>query len=442
MEEIVKKEKLNTINFLYIASMVMFFLAWNGVRLSVLSDGGVYFNLWFSPVAYYSIGALVCYILGIIKIKKYNNKKEEIENYKYKINHFFGFFNFCLVVPLDFGLLFMVLTSSNYNVDYLSIIIFTFVTLFFLISFVLRSTIFKRIDEMGLRCFDINSFLYFFYATIMLSIKYLNIEINEGILLILILINFIITNISVYYPIKAMVYANEMVEYNPFTTVYRFVRRIIDMKIFFFMGLIFTILIGLFYLIGGAYSQSDGLINIYFIIALFYFGQVALKYFTFIWKKKSDESLKSEEEKFNTRCKITIFGASVTLLLTILLGALLVYLFNDSVSKQNQIWFILIQAGFVSFRIVFLILDIIKANKKGNPFEIFVAEASLLSMSVMIFSIVLSVTQSFGFNYFHKGVAIVMVFTILSSGVFISIHSFVLGMLGIKGRLKNKKVEE
>ena len=447
VEEIIsKKEKLNKIDFLYIASLVLFVLAFLAIRSPIVDikyDDNLWLSdLWFSAISLYSLGSIICYILGMIKIKKYNNSKSNDSEMKYKITHFFGFFNFLLILPLDFGLLFMIMTSMLFPAQWSSILLFGFITLFFLVSFILRKTILKKDDQLGLVAFDANSFLYYFYATIMMILNYLNVEINQMWMIILIIINFIITNFSVYYPIKAMVYAKEKKEYNPITTVYKFVRRLIDMKVFFFIGLIFTALLGFFYWIGGYYSSTDSLLNIYFIIALFYFGLSIVKFFTYFWKKKIDNSDNKEEDKFKSICKITIFDSITILLLTGLLGVLLVYIFNDSLNKANQSWFIFIQGGFVGLRVGYLITDIIRANKRKSPFDICVAEGSLLSTSVMVFSIILSINLFFGFNNIHKMISLVLVYIILSSGILTSIHCFILGYLGLKGKLKRNGSNE
>lgn len=449
MEEdiVVKKEKLNKIDFLYIASMVLFALAFLAIRSPIVDikydDNVLLSDVWFSAISLYSLGGIICYILGLIKIRKYNNNpKLNDPEMKYKIIHFFGFFNFLLILPLDFGLLFMIMTSMLFKAQWSSILLFGLITLFFLVSFILRSTLLKKEDQLGLRSFDANSFLYYFYATIMMILNVCQVEINEMWMAILIVINFIITNFSVYYPIKAMVYAKERKEFNPVITVYKFVRRLIDMRVFFFIGLLFTLLLGGFYWIGGYYSITDSLLNIYFIIALFYFGVAIVKFFTYFWKRKIEKGNHKEEEKFKSLCKITIFDSITTLILTGLLGVLLVYIFNDSLNKANQSWFIFIQGGFVGLRVVFLIMDIIRANKKKSPFDICVAEGSLLSTSVMVFSIVISINLYFGFNSIHKIISLVLVFIILSSGVGTSVHCFILGLLGLKGKLEIKEKED
>ena len=58
-------------------------------------------------------------------------------------------------------------------------------------------------------------------------------------------------------------------KYNPVTTVYKFVIGLVRKKVFFFIGLIFTILIGLFYWLGGLYALKDSLFNIFFVILFF-----------------------------------------------------------------------------------------------------------------------------------------------------------------------------
>ena len=55
------------------------------------------------------------------------------------------------------------------------------------------------------------------------------------------------------------------------------------------------------------------------------------------------------------------------------------------------------------------------------------------------FSIVLSLNLYFGFNYIHKIVSLVLVFIILSSGIAVSAHTFILGILGLKGKIKERE---
>lgn len=447
MENICKKEKLHKIDFLYISSMVLFFIGWGALRSPILNlkydQDSLYMDLWFMAISTYSFGALLCYFIGIFKIKKYNsNEKVNIQDYKYKINHYYGLFNFLLIFPLDFGLLFMMQTYDLCPAHYSSILLYLGLAIIFLIFFILRSTKFKRIEHMGLRSFDLNAFLYYLYAAFMLTLNVLGIKMDIVWMKVVIFINFIITNFSVYYPVKAMVYAKDKEEYNPIKTVYKFVRRMIDKRIFFFVGLAFTILLGLFYWIGGVSTVNDQILNIYFIIALFYFGLATLRFFNYFWKKKIDKNNIEEDHKFKSLCKISIYNSIVTLVLTILLGGLLIYIFNDSLKKENQSWFIFVQAGFVGFRMVFLIMDIIKANKCQNPYDIAIAEGSALSTSVMVFSIILSLNLYFGFNEYHKWLSIILVFIILTSGLFITIHELTLGILGLKGKLKVKREEE
>lgn len=437
-----EKEKLHRIDFLYIASMVLFFLGWGALRSPILNmnynQDSLYMDLWFMAISSYSFGALLCYFIGIFKIKRYNNSNLVIEDYKYKINHYYGLFNFLLIFFLDFGLLFMMLTYDLCPAHYSSILLYLALAIIFLLFFILRSTKLKKVDQMGLRSFDFNAFLYYLYAAFMLTLNVFGIKMDMLWMGLVILINFTITNFSVYYPVKAMVYAKDKEEYNPVKTVYKFVRRMIDKKIFFFIGLAFTILLGAFYWLGGVYSVNDQFFNIYFIIALFYFGLAALRFFNSFWKKKIDLS---GDNKLKSLSKVAIYNSITTLVLTILLGGLLIYIFNDSLKKESQSWFIFVQAGFVGFRMVFLIMDIIKANKCQNPYDISIAEGSALSTSVMVFSIILSMNLYFGFNEYHKWLSIILVFIILTSGLYITIHEFTIGILGLKGKLKVKEEE-
>ena len=95
MEEdiVVKKEKLNKIDFLYIASMVLFALAFLAIRSPIVDikydDNVLLSDVWFSAISLYSLGGIICYILGLIKIRKYNNNpKLNDPEMKYKIIHF------------------------------------------------------------------------------------------------------------------------------------------------------------------------------------------------------------------------------------------------------------------------------------------------------------------------------------------------------------------
>ena len=60
----------------------------------------------------------------------------------------------------------------------------------------------------------------------------------------------------------------------------------------------------------------------------------------------------------------------------------------------------------------------------------------------MVFSIVISINLYFGFNSIHKIISLVLVFIILSSGVGTSVHCFILGLLGFKGKLEIKEKED
>ena len=192
-----------------------------------------------------------------------------------------------------------------------------------------------------------NSFIYFSYATFMLLLNVLNVDMSTHWVIILVGINFIITHFTVYYPVKAMQFAIDKKKYNPVTTVYKFVIGLVRKKVFFFIGLIFTILIGLFYWLGGLYALKDGLFNIFFVIALFYFSLAIVRFFTFLWNKKI--SGLEDSIRFRSQCKITIFNSISILILTILLGGLLFYIFNDSLSKESQNWFIFIQTIILNF---------------------------------------------------------------------------------------------
>ena len=234
-----------------------------------------------------------------------------------------------------------------------------------------------------------------------------------------------------------MQFAIDKKKYNPVMTVYKFVIGLVRKKVFFFIGLIFTILIGLFYWLGGLYALKDGLFNIFFVIALFYFSLAIVRFFTFLWNKKI--SGLEDSIRFRSQCKITIFNSISILILTILLGGLLFYIFNDSLSKESQNWFIFIQTIFLALRMIFLYMDVKIANQSKNPYNIAIAEGGVISTSVMLFSIVLSLNLYFGFNYIHKIVSLILVFIILSSGLAVSVHTFVLGILGLKGKIKERE---
>ena len=435
--EVEKKNNVCIIDFLYITSMVMFFLAILALRSPILykdfNQDNQFNDIWFISITLYAFGSFLCYFIGIFKRKKYAS----MEDGKYAINHYYGFFNFLLILPLDFGLLFMIGTNTLFPANFISVILYGFISLFFLISFILRSTLRKRTETIGLRSFDMNSFIYFSYATFMLLLNVLNVDMSTHWVIILVGINFIITHFTVYYPVKAMQFAIDKKKYNPVTTVYKFVIGLVRKKVFFFIGLIFTILIGLFYWLGGLYALKDGLLNIFFVIALFYFSLAIVRFFTFLWNKKI--SGLEDSIRFRGQCKITIFNSISILILTILLGGLLFYIFNDSLSKESQNWFIFIQTIFLALRMFFLYMDVKIANQSKNPYNIAIAEGGVISTSVMLFSIVLSLNLYFGFNYIHKIVSLILVFIILSSGIAVSVHTFVLGILGLKGKIKEKE---
>ena len=436
-KEVEKKKNVSIIDFLYITSMVMFFIAILALRSPILykdfNQNNQFNDVWFIAITLYAFGSLLCYFIGIFKRKKYASMEDGI----YAINHYYGLFNFLLILPLDFGLLFMIGTNTLFPANYISVILYGVISLFFLISFILRSTLRKRIETIGLRSFDMNSFIYFSYATLMLLLNVLDVDMTTHWVIILVGLNFIITHFTVYYPVKAMVFALDKRKYNPVTTVYKFVMRLVRKKIFFFIGLIFTILIGFFYWIGGLYAIKDSLFNIFFIIALFYFSLAIVRFITFLWNKKI--SGLEDSIRFKGQCKITIFNSISILILTILLGGLLFYIFNDSLSKDSQNWFIFIQTIFLALRMIFLFMDVKKANQSKNPYNIAQAEGGVISTSVMLFSIVLSLNLYFGFNYIHKIVSLVLVFIILSSGIAVSAHTFILGILGLKGKIKERE---
>ena len=436
-KEVEKKKNVSIIDFLYITSMVMFFIAILALRSPILykdfNQNNQFNDVWFIAITLYAFGSLLCYFIGIFKRKKYASMEDGI----YAINHYYGLFNFLLILPLDLGLLFMIGTNTLFPANYISVILYGVISLFFLISFILRSTLLKRIETVGLRSFDMNSFIYFSYATLMLLLNVLDVDMTTHWVIILVGLNFIITHFTVYYPVKAMVFALDKRKYNPVTTVYKFVMRLVRKKIFFFIGLIFTILIGFFYWIGGLYAIKDSLFNIFFIIALFYFSLAIVRFITFLWNKKI--SGLEDSIRFKGQCKITIFNSISILILTILLGGLLFYIFNDSLSKESQNWFIFIQTIFLALRMIFLFMDVKKANQSKNPYNIAKAEGGVISTSVMLFSIVLSLNLYFGFNYIHKIVSLVLVFIILSSGIAVSAHTFILGILGLKGKIKERE---
>ena len=436
-KEVEKKKNVSIIDFLYITSMVMFFIAILALRSPILykdfNQNNQFNDVWFIAITLYAFGSLLCYFIGIFKRKKYASMEDGI----YAINHYYGLFNFLLILPLDFGLLFMIGTNTLFPANYISVILYGVISLFFLISLILRSTLLKRIETIGLRSFDMNSFIYFSYATLMLLLNVLDVDMTTHWVIILVGLNFIITHFTVYYPVKAMVFAFDKRKYNPVTTVYKFVMRLVKKKIFFFIGLIFTILIGFFYWIGGLYAIKDSLFNIFFIIALFYFSLAIVRFITFLWNKKI--SGLEDSIRFKGQCKITIFNSISILILTILLGGLLFYIFNDSLSKESQNWFIFIQTIFLALRMIFLFMDVKKANQSKNPYNIAKAEGGVISTSVMLFSIVLSLNLYFGFNYIHKIVSLVLVFIILSSGIAVSAHTFILGILGLKGKIKERE---
>ncbi|MBQ2472405.1 MAG: hypothetical protein II508_07380 [Acholeplasmatales bacterium] len=436
-KEVEKKKNVSIIDFLYITSMVMFFIAILALRSPILykdfNQNNQFNDVWFIAITLYAFGSLLCYFIGIFKRKKYASMEDGI----YAINHYYGLFNFLLILPLDFGLLFMIGTNTLFPANYISVILYGVISLFFLVSLILRSTLRKRIETIGLRSFDMNSFIYFSYATLMLLLNVLDVDMTTHWVIILVGLNFIITHFTVYYPVKAMVFALDKRKYNPVTTVYKFVMRLVRKKIFFFIGLIFTILIGFFYWIGGLYAIKDSLFNIFFIIALFYFSLAIVRFITFLWNKKI--SGLEDSIRFKGQCKITIFNSISILILTILLGGLLFYIFNDSLSKERQNWFIFIQTIFLALRMIFLFMDVKKANQSKNPYNIAKAEGGVISTSVMLFSIVLSLNLYFGFNYIHKIVSLVLVFIILSSGIAVSAHTFILGILGLKGKIKERE---
>ena len=113
-----EKKQLNKPDAMYIVSMVLFAVAayfssgptYHGSY--TVNDVTYYGNYWFITIGVYALIGFLCYLLGFIKIKRYNNSSTIISNYEYRINSFYGFFNLMMILPLNFGLLFMILTND------------------------------------------------------------------------------------------------------------------------------------------------------------------------------------------------------------------------------------------------------------------------------------------------------------------------------------------
>lgn len=428
--EIKEKKKLNKPDALYIIGMVLFGLAAYFSSIpsssgSITIDGVTYYgNYWFITIGVYGLLGFLCYLLGFIKIKRYNNKDIVVENYEYKINFFYGFFNLMMILPLNFGLLFMILTNDV--TGYASIqmvIVYFFIAIFFLVDFIIRKTKIKTVETFGITCFDVNSFIFFGYGFLMLLLNYLGIKMNWTLLIMLILLNIVIVHITSYYPAKAIVYGIYYETYNPIQTIYLFIRKLIDRKIFFYIGLFFTSMIGLFYL---NLSNNQGKINlILFMIAMFYFGEALLRFFGSYWNQKIEESHETEKEKMKSDNKIMLFYSVCNFVLTLLLIAMFIFIFYDKVDKEVSLLFLLFQGNFISVRIMFTIIDLIKSHRHGNQYTLASALNGILYTMVLVYSFLLSLLTYFGFGDYLFLFSIIYGGINVHSGFLISVYMFI-----------------
>ena len=442
MEHLVK-EKLNKPNFLYIASLVFlglgFFLTIGPMKNGSYEYQGVtlYGNYMFSTIGLYALVAFLCYLLGIFKIKRYNNSKKTISDYKYEINNWYGLFNLLIILPLNFGLLIMIITNDlTTYATLIEVIGYSVITVFFLVSFILRKTLIKSEQDMGLLSFDANSVLYFGYAYIMVLLNYLGIKIDFTILIILFIINIFIVHISAYYPAKAMVYAIKHEEYNPIKTIYIFVRMLINKKVFFFIGLLFTLGLGFIYYWAANLNFNPS--YILFFISMYYVGVALTRFFSYLWNERIERSVSNIEKKTKSLYKIMLFNSITTFIFTLLLASLFIFIFTDTINKEVSGWFILIQSNFVALRILMTIFDIIRNHKEANPYRLSEALIGLLYTLVLIYSFLLSLFMYFGLKDVLFVFSFILIISNISTGMSISGYMLVRSILGLKGIIKRK----
>lgn len=439
-----EKKQLNRPDAMYIVSMVLFAVAayfssgptYHGSY--TVNDVTYYGNYWFITIGVYALIGFLCYLLGFIKIKRYNNSSTIISNYEYRINSFYGFFNLMMILPLNFGLLFMILTNDVEGyATLMDVFVYFSIAIFFLVDFILRKTILKKKEFLGVCCFDMNSFIYFGYAFLMLLLNYLGIKVDQIVLGALFVINLIIVHVSAYYPAKAIVYATYYEEYNPIQTIYLFIRKLIDRKIFFYIGLAFTSMIGVFYL---TFATEGNRINlILFMISMFYFGVAILRFFGSFWNQKIEESNETQEEKYKSQNKIMLFYSIATFILTILLSSMFIFTFYDKIDKNVSIIFLLFQGNFVSVRIMFTIMDLIKAHRRGNPYTLAAALNGVLYTMVLIYSFLLSLFIYFGFGDYLFLFSIIFIAINLHSSLLIAVYMLFRYIIVKKGVLKRKE---
>lgn len=442
-----EKKKLNKPDVLYIIAMVIFILSayfssGPTIHGSITVNGITYYgNYWFMTIGGYGLLGFICYLIGFIKIKKYINSNKNVEDYEYKINSFYGFFNLLMILPLNFGLLFMILTNDVIGYASLfDVIAYLLIMLFFLVDYILRKKVIKKKEAVGLYCFDINSIIYFGYAFLILLLNYLGIKVDMLVLGILFIINIVIVHLSAYYPAKAIVYAIYHEEYGPIQTIYLFVRKLIDRKVFFYIGLVFTSIIGVFYL---NLSYEGNRINILlYMISMFYFGVAIIRFFSSFWNERIERSNSSDEEKYKSQNNLMLFYSIATLVLTFLLGAMFVFVFFDKVDKNVSLIFLLFQGNFVSVRIMFTIMDIIKAHRRGNPYILAVALNGVLYTMVLIYSFLLSLFVYFGFGDYLFLFSIIFIAVDLHSSLILAIYMLFRFIIVKKGVLKQRKQKD
>ena len=450
------KEKIHNIDILFIISLFLFGIG-SLVCIRpiiygdlIINDGkNTIGNFMFITIMLYCVSSFACYLIGMFKEIGYNLSSEVIKDHKYRVNHYYGMWNLIMIFPLSFGMLFMIMTNNiNYG-DFYTLSFFILCSIFFLISLILRSTILKKEYNMGVRCFDVNNLIFFSYGSLMILLNILKIrveDINNSSLfdsitfISLVILNFILTHFMVYYPSKAIVYSFYKEEYNPIKTIYKFIKLLMMRHIFFFIGLSFTTILGTIYMILG-YKDLTNINHIYVFISWFYLGMVSLRLITFIWSLNIKYSKSSDIDKMHALYKVMLTNSIITFFLTLFLSSLLFVIYNDKIN-QSASWLVFIQGGFVSFRFIILLTDVIKSRKTNNPYDIMLAGEGILTTLVMIYSFVITILVFFGFINIIPIVSIVIVILLIVISLLLNIDMLIRSIKGLKNKNNIDIIEE
>jgi hypothetical protein len=318
-------------------------------------------------------GIVMMAVCGKYKRSHPNNPK--MVNLIYAISFIVSFFT--IILPMGFSALDV---ADKKEYDILGCVIFFISSLYNLFAFYFRIKTLKN-EDFGVMTLDLFSFLVYLFSLITFILKILpgsNTDISYIYLIITYVFLFGLLLIYAYMAILLIAKSFHSEHVGPVKAVLIFSKIMKEKSIFFILGLIGTIAIGIIYVL--QYNTS----KLFLGLGIFYLSMATLKIINFIYEKHNKKY--DKQRRIRKGYKIFVIDSIFVIIFSLGLCSLLQLMIESKKAGTLFNLFVAAQLTIFIVRIIMNIMNYIKSKAARYPYYLIMSDFGLVTTITLIFS--------------------------------------------------------